>query len=134
MNIESHDTSERFLYKLNHSILCLRAQEGTLENDMKNLDMLHELYYDIRYARITNKASIEPSVLLERKLKTIYKHLAQTINKLYQRQRQRLIRLHTQILEEELKNPKSETFRKQELQTLSSRIVPFCNGISLLLP
>ena len=133
MNIESHDTSERFLYKLNHSILCLRAQ-GTLENDMKNLDMLHELYYDIRYARITNKASIEPSVLLERKLKTIYKHLAQTINKLYQRQRQRLIRLHTQILEEELKNPKSETFRKQELQTLSSRIVPFCNGISLLLP
>ena len=82
MNCELRTMSEQ----LNNIISRLQAQEKTI-NDMENFQNLHELYYDVRYARISNKASLKPSITMERELKTIYEHLMLTINQVHDRQK-----------------------------------------------
>ena len=75
MNGELHTVSEQFLCQFNNNITHLQTQERTVTNDMKNFQELHELYYDIRYARVSNRASSDPSITLEKELKIIYEHL-----------------------------------------------------------
>ena len=105
MNYVLHTMSEQFLCQMNNSIVHLRTQEKTLTNDMKNFQELHELYYDIRYARVSNKASLDPSVTLEKELKVIYEHLILTINQFHTQQKKRLLDIHSRLLKEELENP-----------------------------
>ena len=112
MNGELHTVSEQFLCRMNNSIVHLQTQEKTLTNDMKNFQELHELYYDIRYVRVSNKASLDPSITLEKELKVIYEHLILTINQFCTQQRKRLLDIHSKLLREEFEHPQGDTAKK----------------------
>ena len=116
MNGELHTVSEQFLCQLNNSIVHLQTQEKTLTNDMKNFQELHELYYDIRYARISNKASFDPSITLEKELKVIYEHLILTINQFCTQQRKRLLDIHSKLLKEDFEHPQVNTAKRLNLK------------------
>ena len=133
MNHELHTVSEQFLCQLDDSIVHLQTQEKTLTNDMKNFQELQELYYDITHARVSNKASLDPSVTLEKELKVIYEHLISTINQFHTRQRKRLLDIHSRLLKEEFEHPQVDTVKKTELKTLFSRATLFVEHVELLL-
>ena len=122
MNYKLHAISEQLLCQLNANISRLQAQEKTLTNDMENFQSLHKLYNDIRYARISNKASLGPSVTMERELKAIYEHLIRVINQLHDRQKGRLLQIYSELLKEKLKHPQINTVQKIELRTFFSRV------------
>ena len=133
MNYVLHTASEQFLCQMNNSVVCLQTQEKTLTNDMKNFQELQELYYDIRHTRVSNKASLDPSVTLEKELKVMYEHLISTINQFYTRQRKRLLDIHSRLLKEEFEHPQVDTVKKIELKTFFSRATLFVEHVELLL-
>ena len=105
MNCEPHIVSATFLSRLNNSITQLKAQQETICNDMTSLQDLHELYYDLRYSMISNKALQDPSIILEIELDAIHEHLILTLKHLRSRQKKRLVDLHSNIFKEELEHP-----------------------------
>ena len=82
MSCESQVISAVFLSRLNNIIIQLRTQLETISNDMMILHDLRKLYYDLRDAIVSNKASQDPSTVLEIKLDAIYEHLILTLKQL----------------------------------------------------
>ena len=70
---------------------------------------LHDLYYDLVFARLSNQTALAPSEELNRELKIIYEHLMKTINKLYKNHKKKLTHLLSEINNEELKRPHADT-------------------------
>ena len=122
-----------FFERLNNSIFNLKTDERTIESDERNFFILHDLYYDLTFARISNKASLAPSEILDKELTVIYEHLIKTINKLYQNQKKKMIQLTSQIAHEELKHPRIDTTKKRELENLFDDIVRLCEFMTVIL-
>ena len=133
MDCESQVISAVFLTRLNNNIVQLRTQLETINNDMMILHDLRELYYDLRDAIVTNKASQDPSTDLEIKLDAIYEHLILTLRQLRSRQKKRLADLHSDIFKEELENPRVDTPMKSQFKIFAARVVLLINGIDILL-
>ena len=133
MNCELHIISEQLKYQLNEIISRLQTQEKTLTNDMENFQKLHELYYDIRYARISNNPSLNPSITMKKELKIIYAYLILTIKQVHDRQKKKLLYIYSEQMKEELKHPQIDTSRKVKLKTFFSRVTLFIQRIELLL-
>ena len=133
MNCELQIVPAVFLSRLNNIIVQLRTQLETIGNDMMILHDLRKLYYDLRDAIVSNKASQDPSTVLKLELDAIYKHLISTLKKLRSRQKKRLADLHSSIFEEELENPRVDTPMKSQLKIFVARVVLLIDGINILL-
>ena len=133
MNCEPHAVSTVFLSRLNNTIAQLKTQLETINNDMTIMWDLHELYYDLRDAIVSNKASQDPSIVLEVELEAIREHLILTLKQLRSRQKRRLVDLHSDIFKEELEHPQVNTPMKSQLKVFVARVVLLIDGIDILL-
>ena len=133
MNCESPIMAAVFLSRLNNIVIQLRTQLETIGNDMMIMHDLRKLYYDLREAIVSNKASQDPSTVLKIELDAIYRHLISTLKQLRSRQRKRLADLHSNIFEEELENPRVDTPMKSQLKIFVARVVLLIDGIDILL-
>ena len=122
-----------FLERLNNGISNLKMDERTIENDKNFFMTLHDLYYDLVFARLSNQTALAPSEELNRELNIIYEHLMKTINKLYKSHKKRLIHLLSEINNEELKHPGADTPKKHALKNSFEDIVRFCDFMTIIL-
>ena len=133
MSCEPQVISAVFLSRLNNSVTQLKTQLETISNDMMILHDLRELYYDLRDAIVSNKASQDPSIVLEIKLDAIHEHLILTLKQMRSRQKKRLVDLHSDIFKEELEHPRVDTPMKSQLKVFVARVVLLIDGIDILL-
>ena len=133
MNSELNDVSQQLLLRLNDAISSLQSREATLTNDIKSFQELHDLYYDIRYARVSNRSSLNPSDVVNKELKIIYAYLKINIKQIYDRQKKKLSYIYSEQMKEELDHPQVDTSRKVELKNYFSRTTLFIQRIELLL-
>ena len=132
MNQELDVVSEQLLQRLNEVISKIQTQELTLENEIKNFQNLHDMYYDIRYARVSNRSSMNPSIKIKRELKAIYGYLMITLKQMHDRQRKILLYIYNEQMTEELKHPLITTPLKSKLKTYFSRTTLFIQRIEIL--
>ena len=132
MNQELDVVSEQLLHQLNDVISKIQIQEQTLENEIKNFQNLHDLYYDIRYARVSNRSSMNPSIKIKRELKAIYGYLMITLKQMHDRQRKILSYIYNEQMTEELKRPLIITPLKSKLKTYFSRTTLLIQRIEIL--
>ena len=133
MNVELDVVSQQLMLRLNDAISSLQTQETTLTNDMDTYQKLHDIYHDIRYARISNRSSLNPSDALNRELKIIYRYLVINIKLIYDRQKGRLSYIFSEQMKEELEYPQINTSRKIKLKNYFSRVTLFIQYIEILL-
>ena len=133
MNNKLNATSQLLLLPLNGAMSMLEMQEPTLENDKSVFQKLHNLYYDIRYAKTSNKASLNPSRKMNEELKIIYAYLMINIKNIHDRHKKRLSYILSKQMEEELEHPQIDTPRKADLKDLFSRTVLFIQYMEILL-
>ena len=133
MNNELNATSQLLLLRLNGAIAILETQEPTLENDKSVFQKFYELYYDIRYAKTSNKSSLNPSRAMNEELKIIYAYLMINIKQIHDRHKKRLSYIFSKQMEEKLEHPQVDTPRKTDLKNLFSRTVLFIQYIEILL-
>ena len=132
MNQELDVVSEQLLHQLNDIISKIQTQERTLENEIKNFQHLHDIYYDIRYARVSNRSSMNPSIKIKKELKAIYGYLMITLKQMHDRQRKILSYIYNEQMTEELKHPLITTPLKSKLKTYFSRTTLFIQRIEIL--
>ena len=99
---------------------------------MKVFQKLHDLHYDIRYARASNSSSMNPSIKVKKDLKAIYTYLMLVLEQLRDRQKKLLLSTYNEQMTEELKHPQIDTPQKMKLKTYFSRITLFIQRIDLL--
>ena len=133
MSLMMQVEATEFLERLNNSILNLKMNERTIENDKRSFMTLHDLYYDLVFARLSNQTALAPSEELNRELKIIYEHLMKTINKLYKNHKKKLAHLLSEINNEELKHPRADTPKKRALKNSFEDIVRFCDFMTIIL-
>ena len=134
MNCELHVVSQQLVQQLNDIISCLRTQENTLTSDIENFQKLHELYYDIRYARVSNRSSMNPSIKMKKELKAIYAYLMLTIGQIHDRQKKKLMYIYSEQMKEELEHPQIDTSRKTKLKTFFLVLLFLFNALNCCLP
>ena len=105
MNCELDVVSRQLLIQLNDILSLQQKQEATLENDMNIFSKLHDLYYDIRYVRVSNKSSRDPSKKINKDLKIIYSYLMINLKQMHGQHKKRLKHIYSEQMEEELKHP-----------------------------
>ena len=125
--------TEQLSHQLNDVISCIQAQEKTLENEIENFQKLHNLYYDIRYAKVSNDSSMNPSTKIKKDLKTIYSYLILTLRQMHDRQKKILLYIYNEQMTEELEHPQINTSKKIKLKTYFSRTTLFIQRIETLL-
>ena len=133
MNCELDLISQQLLLQLNDIISCLQTQEATLENDIKNFQRLYDTFYDLRYAKRSNKSSSNPSVKINKELKAIHRYLMLNITLMRNQHKKRLAYLHSEQMKEEKAYPQIETSEKLKLKHYFSRTVLFIQRMELLL-
>ena len=133
MNVELDVVSQQLMLGLNDAISSLQTQETTLTNDMDTYQKLHDIYHDTRYARTSNRSSLNPSDALNRELKIIYGYLMINIKLIYDRQKGRLSYIFSEQMKQELEHPQINTSRKIELKNYFSRVTLFIQYIEILL-
>ena len=132
MNCELDIVAEQLSPQFNDIILCIQAQERTLDNEMKDFQKLHDLYYNIRYAKISNKSSVNPSNKTKKELGAIYSYLILVIRQMHDRQKKRLMYIYNKQMTEELRHPQINTSQKVKLKTYFSRTTLFIQQIEML--
>ena len=71
MSLMMQVEATEFLERLNNSILNLKMNERTIKNDKRSFMTLHDLYYDLVFARLSNQTALAPSEELNRELKIL---------------------------------------------------------------
>ena len=132
MNSELDIVTDQLLHHLNDTISEMQTQDRTLENEMKAFQKLHDLHYDIRYARASNSSSMDPSIKVKKDLKAIYAYLMLILEQLRDRQKKSLLSTYNEQMTEELKHPQVDTPQKMKLKTYFSHITLFIQRIDLL--
>ena len=133
MNCELDTVAEQLSHQLNDIISCMQAQERTLDNEKKDFQKLHDLYYDIRHAKVSNETSLDPSNKIKKELKAIYSYLMLTIKRMHDRQKKRLLHIYNKQMTEELRHPQIDTPQKVKLKAYFSRTTLFIQYIEILL-
>ena len=133
MNCESDFISQQLLLQLNDIISSLQTQEATLDNDIKNFQRLHDTFYDIRYAKVSNKSSLNPSIKIKKELKAIHGYLMLIITQMRNQHKKRLMYIHSEQMKEELAHPQIKTSQKMQLINYFSRTTLFIQRMELLL-
>ena len=133
MNCKLDIVTEQLLHQLNDIISCMRAKERTLDNEKKDFQKLHDLYYDIRYAKVSNRSSVDPSIRIDKELKVVYSYLMLIIRQMHSRQKKSLLYIYNKQMTEELTHPQVDTPQKARLKNYFSRTTLFIQYIEILL-